>query len=309
MRTTPARRVLIIAVAWLLSGCQSVLFASLNSTTPHADFEQRRGVVFDAAHHLSLDVYQPIHADHAPVVVFFYGGSWVRGERTWYRFVGAALAARGVVAIIPDYRKLPDVGLDGFMTDAALAVAWARAHADVFGGDAQDVFAMGHSAGGHIAGLLATDPRWLAADGLQPRDLAGFIGLAGVYTFLPDDADDDDMLAVFGSESSQQQRASPLHFVQGTEPPMLLLHGTSDHEVDPANSRELATAVQAYDGEVELKLYPDIGHSTLLFSMSQPLRSHAPTLEDVLAFIRMHPHAADATPARGGSPTTNAAAP
>jgi len=309
MRIQPGLLILLAAAAFLLAGCQSVLFASLNSTNPRSDVELRRGIVFDPAHRLELDVYRPAHADHAPVVVFFYGGSWVRGERAWYRFVGAALAARGVVAMIPDYRKLPDVALAGFMADAALAVAWARAHAAEFGGDAQDVFVMGHSAGGHIAGLLATDPQWLAADGLAPRDLAGFIGLAGVYTFLPDDADDDDMLAVFGNDGDGQERAAPLHYVRGDEPPMLLLHGTDDHEVDPDNSRALAAAMQAAHEEADLKLYPDVGHSTLLFSMAQPLRSRAPTLEDVVAFIRAHPHAADARPAPAGSPEASAAAP
>ena len=309
MRIQPGLLILLAAAAFLLAGCQSVLFASLNSTNPRSDVELRRGIVFDPAHRLELDVYRPAHADHAPVVVFFYGGSWVRGERAWYRFVGAALAARGVVAMIPDYRKLPDVALAGFMADAALAVAWARAHAAEFGGDAQDVFVMGHSAGGHIAGLLATDPQWLAADGLAPRDLAGFIGLAGVYTFLPDDADDDDMLAVFGNDGDGQERAAPLHYVRGDEPPMLLLHGTDDHEVDPDNSRALAAAMQAAHEEADLKLNPDVGHSTLLFSMAQPLRSRAPTLEDVVAFIRAHPRAADARPAPAGSPEASAAAP
>ena len=288
MRTQPGLSLLLAVAALLLVGCQGVLFAGLNSTNRHSDIEQRRGLVFDAAHRLELDVYRPAHAERAPVVVFFYGGSWVRGERAWYRFVGRALAARGVVAIIPDYRKLPDVDLDGLMTDAALAVSWVHAHAAEFGGDAQDVFVMGHSSGGHIAGLLATDPHWLAADDLAPRDLAGFIGLAGVYTFLPDDVDDDDMLAVFGSDSATQERAAPLHYVQGDEPPMLLLHGTDDHEVDPDNSRALAAAVQGQHEEADLKLYPDVGHSTLLFSMAQPLHSRAPTLEDVLAFIRLH---------------------
>ncbi len=309
MRIQPGLRLLLLAAAFLLGGCQSVLFAGLNSTSSQGDVEQHRGIVFDAAHRLELDVYRPAHAEHAPVVVFFYGGSWARGERAWYRFVGLALAARGVLVLIPDYRKLPEVDLDGFMTDAALAVAWARAHAAEFGGDPQDVFAMGHSAGGHIAGLLATDPRWLGTDGLAPRDLAGFIGLAGVYTFLPDDADDDDMLAVFGSDGAGQERAAPLHFVHGGEPPMLLLHGVADHEVDPDNSRALAAALQAQHEEADLRLYPDVGHSTVLFSMAQPLRSHAPTLDDVLAFIHAHPHAADATPAPPGSPAPSAAVP
>ncbi|TAL90577.1 MAG: alpha/beta hydrolase [Rhodanobacter sp.] len=100
-----------------------------------------------------------LHARQAPVVVFFYGGDWTHGKRQWYRFVGTTLAAHGVVTVIPDYRKYPRVRLlDGFMQDAARALAWSHRHATELGGDPRNLFGMGHSSGGQIAGLLATDP-------------------------------------------------------------------------------------------------------------------------------------------------------
>lgn len=301
-------RAAVLAATATLTACQGVLFASLNAERTPGGVEQQRDRVFDFDHRLALDVYRPARAEHAPMVVFFYGGDWTHGERSWYRFVGNALAAHGLVAVVPDYRKVPDVAPEGFMADAARAVAWARAHAAEFGGDADDVFVMGHSAGGHIAALLATDPRWLAAVGLQPRDLAGCIGLAGVYLFLPQDSDDDDMLAVFGDDEAVQERAMPLNFVRGAEPPMLLLHGQDDDEVDPANSRLLADALRARHEEVELKLYPEIDHSTLLFALSPSRHAQAPVLGDVLAFVRAHPRAANATPP-AESPRPSAAAP
>lgn len=288
-------RAALLAATTALAACQGVLFASLNSADAPANVEQRRDLPFDTEHRLALDVYAPAHTAHAPVVVFFYGGDWTHGEREWYRFVGRTLAAQGLVAVIPDYRKFPDVAPDGFMADAARAVAWTRAHAAEFGGDPDDLFVMGHSAGGHIAALLASDPSWLAGVGLVPRDLAGCIGLAGVYLFLPEDADDDDMLAVFGDDRAVQESAMPLGFVRGAEPPMLLLHGLDDDEVDPANSRLLADALRANGDEVELRLYPDIDHSTLLFALSPSRRGQAPALDDLLAFVRAHPRAANAT--------------
>lgn len=301
-------RVAVLVAAALLSACQGVLFASLNSERAPANVEQRRDLVFDAEHRLALDVYQPAHAERAPVIVFFYGGDWTHGERAWYRFVGRSLAAQGLVAMIPDYRKVPDVAPEGFMTDAAQAVAWARAHAAEFGGDADDLFVMGHSAGGHIAALLATDPQWLGAVGLAPRDLAGCVGLAGVYLFLPADSDDNDMLEVFGDDEIVQDRAMPLNFVHGAEPPMLLLHGLDDDEVDPANSRLLAEALRAHHEEAQLGLYPDVDHSTLLFALSPSERAQAPVLDDLLAFVRAHPRAAGATPP-ASSPAPSAAGP
>ena len=280
---------LVLGMTLLLGGCQGALFAGLNTTNQRTGTEVRRDTVFDATHQLSLDVYRPSSAAHAPVVVFFYGGSWVRGKRQWYRFVGAALAAQGVIVVIPDYRKYPQVKLDGFMQDAAHTLGWTRDHALELGGDPRDIFVMGHSSGGHIAALLATDPAWLAEVGMQPRDLAGFIGLAGVYDFVPIPPYETDMLAMFGRQPAEQLRAEPLHFVQGAEPPMLLLHGTADHEVDPSNSRSLARAMSAQHEDVTLRLYPGISHSPLLFALSRPLRGHAPTLQDILAFIHAHP--------------------
>jgi acetyl esterase/lipase len=255
-----------------------------------------RNQLFDPVHGLALDVYRPrvpMTTAAAPVVVFFYGGSWTHGERGWYRFVGTALAAHGVVVVIPDYRKYPAVKLDGFMDDAARAVDWAHRHAAEFGGDPNQLYLMGHSSGGQIAGLLATDPRWLAPYGLAPDKLAGFIGLAGCYDFVPIPAFEHDMLGMFGHNPAQQRLAEPVNFVSGHEPPMLLLQGTADTEVDPSNAISLDKAMLAKHEDVTLKLYPGVGHSPLLFAVSRPLRGHAPTLADILDFIRRNQPARD----------------
>jgi acetyl esterase/lipase len=283
---------MLLASMVMIGGCRATLFAGLNSTDQHHGIEQRRNIIFDAAHHLALDVYLPEQVEQtttrSPIVVFFYGGDWTHGQRQWYRFVGAALAAQGVITVIPDYRKYPSVKMDGFMRDAAKAVAWAHTHASELGGDPHYLFVMGHSAGGQIAALLATDPQWLAPYVMQPRDLAGFIGLAGCYDFMPIPANEKDMLGTFGHTPAQQRRAQPVAFVTGHEPPMLLLQGTADHEVDPSNAISLNKAMLAKHEDVTLKLYPGIGHSPLLFAVSRPLRGHAPTLADILVFIRAH---------------------
>jgi acetyl esterase/lipase len=287
---------LLLLAALALSGCESLLFAGFNSTDQHRDIVVVRNQLFDPVHGLALDVYRPrvpMTTAAAPVVVFFYGGSWTHGERGWYRFVGTALAAHGVVVVIPDYRKYPAVKLDGFMDDAARAVDWAHRHAAEFGGDPNQLYLMGHSSGGQIAGLLATDPRWLAPYGLAPDKLAGFIVLAGCYDFVPIPAFEHDMLGMFGHNPAQQRLAEPVNFVSGHEPPMLLLQGTADTEVDPSNAISLDKAMLAKHEDVTLKLYPGVGHSPLLFAVSRPLRGHAPTLADILDFIRRNQPARD----------------
>lgn len=281
-RRVVAAAVMLVASA-LLAGCQAVLFSGLNATSSKQGTTVTRDVVFDAEHHLALDVFQPRNATNAPVVVFFFGGSWKSGKRQWYSWVGEALAKRGLVVMIPDYRLWPKVKMQGFMEDGAHAVAWAHAHAGEYGGNPQQLFVMGHSAGAHIGALLATDAHWLADVGMKPRQLSGFIGLAGPYDFLP--LTDQDYVDMFGSTHAEQLLSQPVHFVDGDEPPMLLMQGTSDKIVAPKNATSLAAALRAKNEPVEVKMFPDIGHLAILFSMSRPLRGKAPVIDDAVAFI------------------------
>lgn len=276
--------VLVFACALLINGCQATLFAAVNATSGDRGLDEHTGLVFDASHRLALDVYAPHGAHDLPVVLFFYGGSWQDGKRQWYRWVGETLARHGLVAMVPDYRKYPQVRLDGFMTDAAHAVAWAHAHASDYGGNPRELFLMGHSAGAHIAALLATDAHWLASVGMHPRDLSGVVGLAGPYDFLP--LTDPKFIDMFGRTHAVQEQSQPIHFVHGNEPPMLLLQGSDDDIVGPRNARSLANALRAKGETVTVHMYPGIGHIRLLLSLSRPLRGSAPALDDTLQFIR-----------------------
>ncbi|MBB5373428.1 alpha/beta hydrolase [Acidocella aromatica] len=230
-----------------------------------------------------LDVYAPLHARNAPVVVFYYGGSWQSGDKAMYRFVGAALASRGVVAVIPDYRVYPQARFPGFLQDCAAAFAWAHSHAGAYGGDPGRIFVMGHSAGAYNAAMLALAPEWLAPYGLSPgRDVAGLIGLAGPYDFLP--LTDPALKTIFGPPG-QLARTQPINFVASGAPPAFLAAGTRDATVDPGNSARLARRLAQSGDAVELKLYPGIDHRRLIGAFSPLLRGLAPVLADSLDFI------------------------
>ncbi|TCV93963.1 acetyl esterase/lipase [Luteibacter rhizovicinus] len=269
----------------LLSGCHGIFYGTVNARQASGGVLQQRNVVFDRTTGLALDVYSPVNAAHAPVVVFFYGGSWKNGNRAWYRWMGEALAAKGIVAIVPDYRLWPTVRMDEFMRDSAHAVAWARDNAALYGGDPHSLFVMGHSAGGHIAALLATDARWLGEVGMKPRDLAGFIGLAGAYDFLP--LDEDDYIDMFGHTAAEQARSQSINFVDGDEPPMLLLQGESDGIVEPSNAISLEGRMREQGEPVDVRMYPGTGHMGLLFSFG-PWTGKSTALPDTLSFIHAH---------------------
>ena len=150
-----------------------------------------------------------------PVVVFFYGGSWNTGDRAQYRFVGAALASRGVLTLVADYRLYPEVRYPDFLKDSAAALAWGLENSDRLGGNPRRVFVMGHSAGGYNAAMLALDARWLRPLGHAPAELAGWIGLAGAYDFLP--MTNPDTRPVF-FHPNYPPHTQPLEFASGQRP-------------------------------------------------------------------------------------------
>lgn len=279
------RALAILSATVLLAGCHATFFGAVNTLEPAANVVAHRDHVFDAAENLSLDVYAPAHAARAPVVVYFYGGDWTAGKRQWYRWMGEALAAQGMVAMVPDYRHPPAVRMDGFLHDGADAVRWARDHAAEFGGDPSRLFVMGHSAGGHIAAMLATDKQWLGTVGMKPRDLAGFIGVAGAYDFLP--LDERRYVAMFGDTPAEQAKSQPINFVDGDEPPALLLQGEEDTEVFPSEAISMEGRYRQRGEPVTLKLYPGLGHESLVFALG-PLHRKAPVMQDVATFVRRH---------------------
>lgn len=244
-----------------------------------------------------LDVYTPPgrFPASAPVVVFFYGGGWAEGDRHLYRFVGAALARRGFVIVIPDYRVYPQVRFPAFLEDAARAVHWAQAEAAAFGGDPGKLVLMGHSAGAHLAAMLTLDRQWLGAYGLVPdQDLRGMVGLAGPYDFLP--LRTAVLQSIFGPESLWPL-SQPIRFVDGRAPPAFLATGQVDGVVDPGNSVRLAQRINAAGGLAQVRLYNRVDHATLLGAFSPLLRPLAPVARDVTRFI-IEATAATADPAR-----------
>lgn len=226
-----------------------------------------------------LDLYRPAGGpDGLPVVVWFYGGAWQTGRRQDYRFVAARLARRGMLVAVPDYRLYPEAGYPAFLHDAAAAVAQVRRLAAARGGDAGRIILAGHSAGAYIAAMLALDRRWLGAR----EDIAGAVGLAGPYDFLP--IQGADIRAVFAGAADLRE-TQPIHHADGTAPPLLLLHGTRDRTCYPRNSLALATRTRAAGGRAEAVLFPGVGHIGIVLGFV-PLLARCPTLPFVDRFVR-----------------------
>jgi acetyl esterase/lipase len=254
----------------------------LNMLKPLGAWERHDELSYGTAPHHRLDVYRPRHARGAPLVVFFYGGSWQNGSRDLYPFLGSSLAAQGFVTLVPDYAVFPPAKFPEFIEDGARAVAFAHAQAREFGADPARLVLMGHSAGAHIAAMLTFDPQWLAGVGLEAgRDVAGFVGLAGPYDFLP--IDGRILQRIFGG--ANRPETQPINFVTGREAPSLLLTPKRDALVDPGNSERLAAKIRDLGGSVEERAYARVNHYSLIGSFAPGLRMLAPALRDVTDFI------------------------
>lgn len=273
-------------LALLATGCQSAFFGFVNRDSAQPDVT----AVYDPARGLSLDIYRPTGvAPGAPVVLFFYGGSWQMGTRAQYRFVGSRLAENGVVAIVADYRTWPTAGFPAFMEDAARAVRWTLDHAAEHGGDPQRIHVAGHSAGAQIAALIGTDARYLAAVDARPQQLAGVIGLSGPYDFVISGKLEE----IFGPRS-QWPEAMAVRFVDGDEPPFLLIHGDRDRTVDVGNSRKLEFALRRAGVETRLLVLPGGNHFVTAAAFYDPDRAPE-VLPAVLRFVRAVPADAGAS--------------
>ncbi|MDE2405496.1 MAG: alpha/beta hydrolase [Sphingomonadales bacterium] len=239
-----------------------------------------RDVSFGPDKRQQLDIYAPMAPASAPrpLVVFLYGGSWNSGVKNGYGFVGRALAARGFVVAIPDYRLVPQVRFPAFLEDNAAAVRWLRAHAAQYGADPDRIVLAGHSAGAYNAAMLALDPQWLQSDRAAIR---GFVGLAGPYDFLP--LDGPVVQATFGA-APDPAATQPVHFVTRAAPPALLATGDDDKVVAPRNSDALADRLLAAGVPVERVRYPRIGHAGLVTAIARPLRGKARVLDAIAAF-------------------------
>lgn len=233
------------------------------------------------------DVYRPTGLDGQPlrgplpVVIFVHGGSWETGDKHAYRWVGQGIAAQGFIAVLPNYGLMPDRRFPGFVDDAARAVAHAYAQIHSWGGDSARVVLMGHSAGAHIAALVAYDARYLAAYGLTPRMFSGFVGLSGPYDFI---FDTPLLKRTFAGTPDEERDALPVNFASRQSPRSLLVMGRDDRTVNPRNTHSLAARLGEVGARVDT-LWVDGTHGVSVAAFARTNRGESEIVQRVREFV------------------------
>jgi acetyl esterase/lipase len=287
---TAPRRVLLLAIAATVAAIALVSCSAtgaLNALVRSDTYRPTLAIAYGPLPRHRLDIYAPVSAPPSagwPVVVFFYGGNWVSGDRAEYKFMGEALASHNVLTLVADYRLYPEVSYPDFLEDCAKAMAYGFEHAKALGGDPKRVFVMGHSAGGYNAAMLALQPRWLAATGHSPKELAGWIGLAGAYEFFPLEPGQP-ARPVF-HHPDYPKDGQPIDAVTRDSPKAFLAAPVKDSVVSPERSTlAMAAKLRAAGVAVELHQYDGISHALLAGVFARPLRGLAPALDDLARWI------------------------
>ncbi len=255
----------------------------LNFTAPRWGYRVKRAIPYGPEERHRMDLYLPKRkAASAPAVLFFYGGAFITGHRREYRFVGQALASKGIIVGIADYGLFPEHRFPAFVEDGAKAAAFFRKLLPEHGGDPKRLFVAGHSAGAYIAVMLASDGRYLSEAGDDLSNLAGAIGIAGPYDFLP--ITNPQRIEIFGG--TDRVETQPIHFVDGVRPPMLLLTGDRDANIVPRNTHNLAARLREHGSKVETIVYPGIDHFRIILGLVPLFRGVVPIRADIARFVQ-----------------------
>jgi acetyl esterase/lipase len=258
----------------------------------------------DRARH-RLDVFSPKGRTGAPVVFFVHGGGWVIGQKDdylgilGYGTIARCLARRGLVVVLPNYRLSPGVRHPEHVKDVARAFAWTCRNAARYGGDPERIVVCGHSAGGHLVSLLATDEKYLKAEGRSRKDIRGVIGVCGVYCvedlelkvsasapgeWLSVNTKVSPFALVFGTDPEVLKQASPIRHVEPGLPPFLLMNAGLDYSPLRKMTRAFATALEENCCDVEVKVVPWRTHETVVFDILRQTAEPA-FVEAVVDFV------------------------
>jgi acetyl esterase/lipase len=234
-----------------------------------------------------LDLFLPKDQKDFPVVLFVHGGAWRHGDKSFfgvYSALGSMFARNGIGAVVINYRLSPGVQHPEHVKDVARAFAWTHKNIEKYGGRPDQLFVSGHSAGGHLVALLATDDTYLKAEGLGAKDIKGVLPMSGVYS-LPDKlslsltfagpkqkvdmeatASFVDMLltSVFGKDKEVRKKAMPLTHVKDGLPPFLIVYADRDIPDFDKNADEFAKALRKKDVKAETLEIAKRNHLSLI---------------------------------------------
>lgn len=250
-----------------------------------SNMKLQKDIIFDTNKNLQLDIYTDANWEvdtKRPVLVFFYGGGWSWGDKVYFKFVADSFVDKGYVVVIPNYTLYPKAKYPEFVKDGAKAVSWVHRNIEQRGGDINQLFVAGHSAGAYIAAMVAFNDQYLAAENQPTSIIKAIAGIAGPYNFTPKE---QKYIDVFGKENFTDMKIQ--NHINGNEPSALLIHSEGDTTVGQFNQTLMAEALGANEDSVETLLYgQDITHVKVLMKLHPWFANNVDVAADIDAFFK-----------------------
>ncbi len=278
-------KILGILLILFLASCSRIKIYAVNVLALYRGQTLYRDLSYAALPRQKLNVYTPKEKTEElrPVIIFFYGGGWETGSKDDYRFVAEPFISNDYVVVVPDYAKYPEFKYPTFVEDGAKAVAWTYQNIKHYGGDPEKIILIGHSAGAHLAGLLATNQDYLANLKVPKEIIRGFVGISGAYDFIPVK---QSYVAVFSPIAKNLASGMPATYFKDPTLPVLLIHTRQDEVIDLENITSMQTQAEEYKLNLDVRYYDSLTHIGTIAAFSLPLRSKSSLLSDVLTFCK-----------------------
>lgn len=272
--------------SFITTACSEAAFGVANIPTKLSDVDIKKDISYGDKKLQNLDIYIPqnLAGDKAPVLIFIHGGRWTFGNKDQYAFIGNNFAQNGYVTVMINHRKFPEVKFPTFVEDGAQATAWVYKNIENYGGDTENIFISGHSSGAHIGALITADNRYLEKYGLSPNIINAFAGMAGPYDFTPNKPD---LKKMFGPPENYPQMKVTT-FIDGKEPPMLLLWGKKDKTVWEENIDKLSKGINEQNGQVRVIKYDDIDHIGIIKNFAWVDIGEKFVMNGIISFFKKH---------------------
>lgn len=251
--------------ALFLSACDGLAVYAVNLPVKFEENQVSKNISYGRRAYQSADIYRSeICKKDCPVIVFFYGGGWVSGEKETYPFLARAFTDQGYVVVIPDYAKYPDVKFPEFIKDGAKALSFVEKNIAAYNGDPNNIIIAGHSAGAHLGAMLTYNPLYLQDEKFDHSRIKAFFGFSGPYAFTPEE---EPYIDIFGPPEKYPEM-KVTNFVSENPIPAYLFNGVEDNVVPTKSMCKLAVSIHANNGSAVTKRYEDTDHIDMISAFS-----------------------------------------
>ena len=233
-----------------------------------------------------LNVFKTRRSKNNPVVIFIHGGYWTEGKKGIYGFLGRNFAKKDVVTVIPNYTLSPNGNYDTMAKEVAVVIKWTIKNIKKYNGNPNEIFLMGHSAGGHLIALVGTNPKYLentnVIKGIILNDAAGLDMNSYLEKNPPTAQYNYDI--TWTKNPKNWKDASPIYFLSEKTPPIFMITGSKTYPSILSQNKDFLKKLNEFQPSVKID-YQDKKHIPM---MSQFFFSWNDNYKNIIDFIELN---------------------